>query len=80
MKEIYENKDSETNFDENNDSSVNNSSSNSQQAHKSHPLAYHTSRILEDDIDGLKILKINTSNSKDSSLNDIDIGFDEGES
>ena len=48
--------------------------------HKSHPLAYHTSRILEDDIAKFKNLKINTSN--DSSLNDIDIDsiiIDKGE-
>src|SRR5437763_4763635 len=64
-KEIYENKDSETNFNENNNSS------DRQQIHKSHPLAYRTSRILEDDIAKFKNLKINTSN--DSSLNDVDI-------
>ena len=60
LKEIYENKDSETNFNENNDSD---DSSNSQQIHKSHPLAYHTSRILEDDIAKFKNLKINTTSS-----------------
>jgi len=69
-KEIYENKDSETNFNENNNNSSD--SSNSQQIHKSHPLAYHTSRILEDDIAEFKNLKINTT-SNDSSLNDVDI-------
>ena len=68
LKEIYENKDSETNFNENSNGS---DSSNSQQIHKSHPLAYHTSRILEDDIVKFKSLKISTSN--DSSLNDLDI-------
>src|SRR5207248_4201490 len=60
LQEIYENENLEIN--ENNDSSDNNNgSSNSQQTYKSHPLAYHTSRILEDIIDEFKILKINTS-------------------
>ena len=70
LQEIYENENLEIN--ENNDSSDNNNgSSNSQQTYKSHPLAYHTSRILEDDIVKFKSLKISTSN--DSSLNDLDI-------
>ena len=49
----------------NNNSSSNNrdgNNSNSQQIHKSHPLAYHTSRILND-----KFAKLNLSN--DSLLN-----------
>ena len=50
---------------------MSNSNNNSQQMQKSHPLAYHTSRILEDDIVKFKSLKISTSN--DSSLNDLDI-------
>ena len=62
LQEIYENENLEIN--KNNDSSDNNNgSSNSQQTYKSHPLAYHTSRILEDIIDEFKILKINTSNN-----------------
>ena len=44
--------------------------SSSQQVHESHPEAYHTSRILEDDIAKFKSLKIYTSN--DSSLNTLD--------
>ena len=71
LKEIYENKDSETSFNENNNSS---DSSNSQQIHKSHPLAYHTSRILEDDIAKFKNLKINTNNG-----NIPNAGFNKGE-
>ena len=52
LKEIYENENLEIN--ENNDSGDNNNgSSNSQQTYKSHPSAYHTSRILEDIIDEL---------------------------
>ena len=70
LKEICENKNLEIDI-KNNYSSDNNNNSNSQQVHKSHPLAYHTSRILDDDIAKSKILKINTSN--DSSLNDIDM-------
>ena len=42
----------------------------SQQAHKSHPEAYHTSRILDDEIAKSKSLKLYTSN--DSSLNTLD--------
>ena len=62
LKEIYENENLEIN--ENNDSDDNNNgSSNSQQTYKSHPSAYHTSRILEDIIDQFKHLKIITSNS-----------------
>ena len=70
--EIYKNENLGIGSNENNDSNDNNdSSSNSQQIHKSHPLAYHTSRILEDDIAKFKNLKINTSNV--NSLNNIDI-------
>ena len=62
LQEIYENENLEIN--KNNDSSDNNNgSSNSQQTYKSHPLAYHTSRILEDIIDEFKHLQINTSNN-----------------
>jgi len=67
LKEIYEGK-----IDSNNNSNVSNddiSSSNSpQQVYKKHPSAYHTSRILDDEIAKSKNLKrIN------SSLNDLDI-------
>ena len=87
LKEICENEN--LGINENNDSDDNNnSSSNSQQTYKSHPLAYHTSRILEDIIDQFKHLKIITSNSSipkidsnepknntsnDSSLNELDV-------
>ena len=47
------------------------SSDSSQQVHKLHPLAYHTSRILDDEISKSKSLKSNTSYN--SSLNDLDI-------
>jgi len=48
---------------------VSNSDSNSpQQVHKKHPLAYHTSRILDDEIAKSKSLK-----SNDSLLSDLDI-------
>jgi len=43
------------------------SSDSSQQVHKSHPLAYHMSRILDDEIAKSTSLK-----SNDSSLNDLD--------
>src|SRR5207244_11501567 len=46
------------------------SSSSSPQIHKSHPLAYHTSRILDDEIAKSKSLK-----SNDSSLNDLDFNM-----
>ena len=74
LKEIYENENLEIDFNENNDSNDNNnsSSSDSQQIHKPHPSAYHTSRILGNIVDEFKSLKINTSNSNDSSLNDLD--------
>ncbi len=60
----------------NNDSNISSSSSgsissNSSQIHKSHPLAYHMSRILDDEIAKSKSLKSNTSYN--SSLNDLDI-------
>ena len=47
------------------------SSSDSQQAHETHPLAYHISRILDDEITKSKSLKSYTSNY--SSLNNLDI-------
>ena len=59
LKEIYEGK-----IDSNNNSDVNNgssSSSHSPQEHKKHPLAYHTSRILDDEIAKSKSLKSNDS-------------------
>ena len=67
LKEIYEGK-----IDSNNNSDVisgSSSSSCSPQAHKKHPSAYHTSRILDDEIAKSKSLK-----SNDSSLNDLDFG------
>ena len=49
LKEIYEGK-----IDSNNNSNINSNdnsnSDSSQQAHKNHPLAYHTSKILDDEI------------------------------
>ena len=76
LKKIYENENLGIDSNENNDNSVNNdNSSNSQQIHKSHPLAYHTSRILEDDIAKFKNLKINTSDDG----NIPNAGFNEGE-
>src|SRR6185369_11260138 len=57
LKEIYEGK-----IDSNNNSDVSSgssSSSHSPQAHEKHPLAYHTSRILNDEIAKSKSLKSN---------------------
>jgi hypothetical protein len=54
----------------NNSSGSSNSSNNSQQIYKSHSLAYHTSRILDDDIIKSKKLYYISNNS---SLNDLDI-------
>jgi hypothetical protein len=58
------------NIDFNNDYNSNsgNSGSNSQQEHKSHPLAYRSSRILDDEIAKSKNLK-----SNDSLISDLDI-------
>ena len=47
-------------------------SDSSQQVHKKHPLAYHTSRILDNEIAKSKSLK-----SNDSSLNDLDVNLNE---
>ena len=72
LKEIYENENSDNN-DDIGDTSINNDggiSNKSQQIYKSHPLAYHTSRILDDDITKSKELYYN---SKNNSLNDLDI-------
>jgi serine/threonine protein kinase len=72
LKEIYENENSDNN-DDIGDTSINNNSdisNKSQQIYKSHPLAYHTSRILDDDITKSKELY---NNSNNSSLNDLDI-------
>ena len=71
LKGIYENENLEIDYNKNNDGNDNNNNSKSEQIHKSHPLAYHTSRILDDDIIRFKSLKISTSN--DSSLNDLDV-------
>src|SRR4051794_4970310 len=59
-------------FKNNNDNSNNiiSGSSAFQQVHVSHPGAYHTSRILDEEIAKSKSLKIHTSN--DSSLNSLD--------
>jgi len=57
--------------DDDDDDDSDNSNSDSPQVHKSHPLAYHTSRILDDEIAKSKSLKSNTSH--DSLLNDLDI-------
>ena len=46
------------------------SSDSSQQIHKTHPLAYHMSRILDEEIAKSKSLK-----SNDSSLDDLDINM-----
>ena len=64
LREIYEGK-----IDSNNNNSSNVSSSNnpSQQVHKSHPLAYHTSKILDDEIAKLNL------KSNDSLLRDLDV-------
>ena len=51
----------EIDFDNDYNSNNDNSGSNSQQEHKSHPLAYHTSRILDDKIAKSKSLKSNDS-------------------
>ncbi len=55
LKEIYEGK-----IDSNNNSNINSNDSNNsdspQQAHKNHPLAYHTSRILDDEIAKLNLI------------------------
>ena len=81
LKKIYENERSNSNnnnvslineIDFNNDYNSNNdnSGSNSQQEHKSHPLAYHKSRILDDEI--AKIAKLSLK-SNDSLIGDLDI-------
>ena len=56
LKKIYDNKNSEIDFVKDNISGDN---SNSLRIHKSHPSAYHTSRILNDEIAKSKILKSN---------------------
>ena len=75
-KELYdfsENKHNEIfKYNDNNSNNATTSSSASQQAHKSHPDAYHTSRILDEEIAKSKSLKSYTSN--DSSLNNLDFG------
>jgi len=77
LKEIHENEDlkekEENGIDFNNNNSnigSGSSSSNSLQqvVHKAHPLAYHTSRILDEEIAKSKNLK-----SNDSLLNNLDI-------
>ena len=56
--------------DDNSNNTTSSGSNASQQVHKSHPEAYHTSRILDEEIAKSKSLKLYTSN--DSSLNDLD--------
>ena len=58
------------NNDDNSNHTISSGSSALQQAHKSHPDAYHTSRILDEEIAKSKILKSYTSN--DSLLNNLD--------
>ena len=74
MKELLDfadNKLKETsNSSSSNISSGSSSSDSSQQVHKSHPLAYHMSRILDEEISKSKNFK-----SNDSSLNDLDLDF-----
>ena len=53
-------------------SSGSSSSDSSQQVHETHPLAYYTSRILDDEIAKSKSLK-----SNDSLLNDLDVNLNE---
>ena len=73
LKETNNNNDSSNNNYTNIISGSGSSSDSSQQVHKSHPLAYHTSRILDDEISKSKSLKSNTSYN--SSLNDLDINM-----
>ena len=66
LKEIYEGK-----IDSNNNSNVSNddsSSGDSPQTYKKHPSAYHTSRILDDELAKSKNLK-----SNDSLLGGLDV-------
>ena len=65
-------KKNELDFNSNIISGGGSSSDSSQQLHKPHPLAYHTSRILDDEIAKSKSLK-----SNDSSLNDLDFNMNE---
>ena len=69
LEEIYEGKIDFSDNDNNNISSGSNSSSNSpqQQVHEKHSLAYHTSRILDEEITKLNL------KSNDSLLSDLDI-------
>jgi len=71
MKELWrfaDNKLKETINNSNISGSGGNNSNSLQQVHETHPLAYHTSRILDDEIAKSKSLK-----SNDSSLNDLDV-------
>ena len=81
LKEIYETESENNNnnntslineigFNNDYNSNNDNSGSNSQQEHKSHPLAYHTSRILDNEI--AKIAKLSLK-SNDSLISDLDI-------
>ena len=60
----------DNNNDNNNDNTTTGGSSASQQVHKSHPEAYHKSRILDEEIAKSKNFKGYTSN--DNSLNNLD--------
>ena len=70
-KEIYEGK-IDSNNNSSNVSSDDNINNLPQQVHKKHPLAYHTSRILDNEIAKSKSLK-----SNDSSLNELDVNLNE---
>ena len=66
-KEIYEGKIDSNNNNSSNVSSDDNINNLPQQVYKKHPLAYHTSRVLDDEISKLNL------KSNDSLLNDLDI-------
>src|SRR5947199_970784 len=71
LKEFYKNEKNQKyviDYNNSNISSGSNSNSPPQQVHKAHPLAYHTSRILDDEIAKSKSLK-----SNDSLLSDLDV-------
>ena len=64
-------------FDNNNSNISGGSSSNSlQRVHKSHPLAYHTSRILDDEIVKSKNVKSNDSSLSHLDINSLIISYD----
>ena len=75
LKEIYDNISLINEIDFNNDYNNNNdnSGSDSQQEHKSHPLACHKSRILDDEIAKSKNLKSNDSLIDKLDFNDFNL-------